>query len=246
MNEDNNGKQVIARAASVLFALENQQDGLTLAQLVRATELPRSTVHRLVAALEAQKLVINDASGIRLGPALTRLAKSVHKDIVTIARPFIEALGRKTRETIDLCVYRGQHMVSIDQYASDKELRVISAVGTAFPIHCSAHGKAVLAKFTNEKITTLLGTNLEKRTDKTITDINILLHHIHKARLNGFALDIEEHSNGVCGFGIHLDTSLNEYYAIAIAVPSIRFNKNFDLYYDSIIQCKAEIEAVMG
>jgi uncharacterized membrane protein len=59
---DRNGKsigvQVIARAADVLRALEVEPGGLSLAKIAQSVELPRSTVHRIVTALEAESLVV--------------------------------------------------------------------------------------------------------------------------------------------------------------------------------------------
>ena len=167
-NEGNSGKQVIARAAAVLRALENQTGGLSLAQIAKGADLPRTTVHRIVAALEAQQLVSSGAGGVKLGPAIARLAASAHTDVVAVLRPHAEALGRRTRETVDVCVYRGLHAVSVDQYCSDHELRVVSAVGTAYPIHCTAHGKALLAQMPDEALARLFGERLEARTGQSI------------------------------------------------------------------------------
>jgi IclR family transcriptional regulator, acetate operon repressor len=102
------GKQVIARAAAVLRALENQTTGQTLAEISKTSGLPRTTVHRIVQALEAQQLVMSAPGGVRLGPALVRMAASAHTDVVMIAKPFVEVLGRRTRETVDVSVLRGR------------------------------------------------------------------------------------------------------------------------------------------
>ena len=172
MSEDNDsasGRQVISRAAAVLRALAEDNSGQSLGQIAKKTDLPRTTVHRIVAALEAQQLAATTPAGVRLGQALVRLAASAHTDVVAAARPFVEALGRRLRETVDLCVFRGQHAVSVDQFASDQELRVVAAVGTAYPIHCTAHGKALLARLDDAALEELLGARLERRTASTIT-----------------------------------------------------------------------------
>jgi IclR family acetate operon transcriptional repressor len=45
--------QVIARAAAILRALEDEAAGLSLGQIAQRVNLARSTVQRIVAALEA-------------------------------------------------------------------------------------------------------------------------------------------------------------------------------------------------
>ncbi|TFY87728.1 IclR family transcriptional regulator [Pseudomonas nabeulensis] len=239
------GKQVIARAASVLKALENQRAGLTVSEISRASGLPRTTVHRLVSSLEAQQFVISTADGVRLGPALVRLAASAHTDIIGIARPFIEALGRTTRETVDLCVYRGHHSVLVDQYPSDRELRVVSAVGTAFPIHCTAHGKAILAELPEDLLDSLLDRRLEKRATNTIDDRKRLHDELDAVRERGFAIDTQEHAEGVYGIGVFLKTGLSDHYAIAVAVPQLRFEGESEQIIHALLKCKVEIESIL-
>ncbi|MBK0030963.1 IclR family transcriptional regulator [Erwinia sp. S43] len=241
---DSSGSQVIARAATILRALELQPKGMTISSLSRETGLPRTTVHRLVTSLESQQLLISGSTGVRLGPALARLAASAHTDVIALAQPSMETLGRRTRETVDLCVYRGSHAVSVSQFVSDQELRVVSAVGTAFPCHCTAHGKAILAMLADEKIADLLGGQPDVRTDNTLRTLPLLLDDIRQTRARRYAIDREEHARGVCGMGVYLNTGAGEHYAISVAVPALRFEEKFDHLLSSLMQCKAEIEAL--
>src|SRR5215467_15564733 len=91
---DKSQVQVIARAAAILRALEDESLGLSLGQIAQRVNLARSTVQRIVAALQAEKLVIAATPNgrVRLGPAILRLAASVRSDFVTLARPLLERL----------------------------------------------------------------------------------------------------------------------------------------------------------
>ena len=243
---DSGGKQVIARAAAVLKTLENQRQGMSLSQIAKASGLPRTTVHRIVTALEAQQMVLTGSNGVRLGPALVRLAASAHTDVVAIARPYVESLGRRTRETVDVSVYRGLHAISVDQYASDQELRVVSPVGTAFPIHCTAHGKMLLSACSDEFLKQLLTDPLERRTPLTLVDAAAVIEDVRLARAQGFAIDQEEHARGVCGIGVYVRSGLAEHYAISLAVPALRFHESLETLKAALLQCKAEVESVIG
>ncbi|RMR03638.1 Transcriptional regulator, IclR protein [Pseudomonas savastanoi pv. glycinea] len=243
---DSGGKQVIARAAAVLKTLENQRRGLSLSQITTASGLPRTTVHRIVTALEAQQMVLTDSTGVRLGPALVRLAASAHTDVVAIARPYVESLGRRTRETVDVSVYRGLHAVSVDQYVSDQELRVVSPVGTAFPIHCTAHGKVLLSAFSDEFLIQLLADPLERRTPSTVVAVQDVVQAVRVVREQGFAVDHEEHARGVCGIGVYVRSGLAEHYAISLAVPALRFHDDLEALKAALLHCKAEVESVIG
>lgn len=244
--ESTSGGQVISRAATILRALAEDSSGQSLGKIAKKVDLPRTTVHRIVTALEVQQLVVTTPTGVRLGPALVKMASSVHTDVISASRPFIELLSRRLRETVDLCVDRFQHAVSVDQFASDQELRVVSAIGTAYPIHCTAHGKALLSLRTDSEIMSLLDNKLEKRTERTIIDKNELIEQISEVRLRGWAFDREEHAVGICGIGVPLITSGLDRYALSVAIPAARFDENIETYLSVIFQCKAEIEALLA
>ena len=237
---------VIARAASLLKVLETAPAGLSLAQLAGLCSLPRTTVYRLVASLEAQEFVRQTAEGVILGPALIRLAAAAHTDIVTLARPSLESLARRTRETVDLAVYRGLHAILVEQYACDQELRVVSPVGTAFPINATAPGKAMLAGLPDEHLLQLLPEVLEQRTAQTRCRRAELISDLEVIRRNGVAVDREEHAAGVCGMAVMLTLPGNERYALSLAVPSLRFDDQQPILQRALLQTKAEIESLAG
>src|SRR6516225_5442158 len=100
--------QVIARAAAILRALEDQALGLSLGQIAQRVGLARSTVQRIVSALESENLVIAASPNgrVRLGPAIARLAGSVQTDFLSLARPFLVNLSGELRETVDLAIVK--------------------------------------------------------------------------------------------------------------------------------------------
>jgi DNA-binding IclR family transcriptional regulator len=88
-NGKTTGVQVIARATDVLRALEAEPGRLSLAKIARRVELPRSTVHRIVTALEAESLVVpaSPSGGYRLGPKLARFAASAGGELRELCAP---------------------------------------------------------------------------------------------------------------------------------------------------------------
>ncbi|MGK0151908.1 IclR family transcriptional regulator domain-containing protein [Pseudomonas putida] len=102
------------------------------------------------------------------------------------------------------CLDKVLHAISVGQYPSDQELRVVSPVGTAFPIHCTAHGKALLSTFSEALLTQMLTAPLERRTGSTIVSLNTLIEEVNVVREQGWAIDQEEHAQGVCGIGVNI------------------------------------------
>jgi DNA-binding IclR family transcriptional regulator len=141
------GIQVIAKAAAILRLCGSQKTGLSLGQISTRLELPRSTVQRIVGALVAEDLLRSDGTyrSIRAGSGLFALAAAQRVDVVEIAHPFLKQLSEETGETVDLALFKGDHMVFVDQVAGSQRLRAVSSVGEIFPLHNTANGRAALA-----------------------------------------------------------------------------------------------------
>jgi DNA-binding IclR family transcriptional regulator len=225
MEQEKSQVQVIARAAAILRALEDEAFGLSLAQIAQRVGLARSTVQRIVAALELEKLVIaaSPTGGIMLGPAILRLAGSVGSDFVSLMRPLLSKLSEELAETVDLAAIKKNSLIFIDQVVGPQRLRTVSAVGETFPLYCTANGKAYLATLDNQAVERLVGKRHERRTPETITDIGDLIADLEKVRRTGIAYDREEHTLGICAVGVAIKDPLGNPLAISVPVPASRF-----------------------
>ena len=237
--------QVIARAAAILRALENEAAGLSLGQIAQRVNLARSTVQRIVAALGTERLVIaaSPAGRVRLGPAILRLAASVRGDFVALARPFIMRLADELGETVDLSIVKKDHLVFIDQVIGAQRLRAVSAVGETFPLYCTANGKACLARLDDAGVERLIGKAYEKRTPKTLTRLDTLLGDLKVVRKCGVAFDREEHTLGISAAGVALQDPLGNIVAISVPAPTHRFDSQEHTIAQRLIATKQEIES---
>lgn len=223
--QERNQVQVIGRAAAILRSLEDEAAGLSLGQIAQRVGLARSTVQRIVGALEAEGFLIGASPNGRvvLGPALRRLASSVQSDFATSARPLLERLSADLRETVDLATIKKDRLIFIDQVVGSHRLRTVSAVGEAFPLFCTANGKAYLATLDDRGVERLVGGALEPRTPRTLSSLDALLADLTGVRRTGIALDREEHTIGICAIGIALFDHLGNPHAISVPVPTSRF-----------------------
>jgi IclR family transcriptional regulator, acetate operon repressor len=241
---DKSQVQVIARAATILRALEEENAGLSLGQIAQKVNLARSTVQRIVAALETEKLVIAATPNgrVRLGPTILRLAASVRSDFIALARPFLERLSEKLHETVDLSTVKKNHLVFIDQVIGSQRLRAVSAVGDTFPLYCTANGKAYLAQLTDDAIEALIGRAYEARTPHTLTRLDALLGDLKTARKSGVAYDREEHTLGISAAGVALHDPLGNAVAISVPVPTQRFKEHQALIAERLLATKTALE----
>jgi DNA-binding IclR family transcriptional regulator len=239
--------QVIARAAAILRALEDEANGLSLGQIAQRVNLARSTVQRIVAALEAENIVIAASPNghVRLGPTIQRLAASVQVDFVSIARPFLTKLSGELRETVDLAIVKRDRLVFIDQVIGPQRLRTVSAVGETFPLYCTANGKAYLAGLEDEQVEKLIGRVYKTRTPQTITRLDALLTDLKAVRKSGVAYDREEHTLGICAAGVALRDVRGNFVAISVPVPTPRFEANQRKIAERLLGTKRSLEEHM-
>lgn len=238
------GIQVIARAASVLRALESEADGLSLGQIAKATDLSRSTVQRIVDALAEEHLVIgaSPTSRVKLGPAILRMASNSSFNFVEFIRPYIVQLAKETGETIDVSEMQKKRTVFVDQVTGSARLNIVSPIGEAFPLHCLASGKAMLSTLTEQEYHKRIGRSpLEKHTPATIIDVDTLAIELTKIRKTHVAFDNEEHLEGVSAVGTSIQEPGGTLYAISIPVPTVRFKRNKKQLADALLACRARI-----
>lgn len=221
------GVQSIARAAAVLRALAAAPEGLSLTELAAAVELPKSTAHRIVAALSEEGLVTHErGEAIRLGAAAARLGAASREALAERLRPVLLRLRRELDETVDLAVPDGAYVRFVDQVPAPRRLRATSAVGELFPLHCTANGKAVLAALPEQRVLELLPERLPRLTPQTETSREALLDELAAIRRAGVALDREEHTEGICAVGAVIPAGDDPAAAISVPVPAPRFDGN--------------------
>ena len=240
------GVQVISRAAEILRALKEDDRGLSLGAIAERVGLPRSTVQRLVNALIAEGLVVASSAegGLRLGPEIQALAAASRLAVGDLLRPVLEELSQKTGETVDLSVFRDDHMVFVDQVVGTHRLRAVSAVGEVFPMTTTANGKATLSLLDEEVVDAIATRELEAKngSKKAIRQLRV---EIGRARQCGYALDLDEHTEGISAVGAAFTTPTGLIYAISIPAPSNRFGKRRDALTQALLGALKRVRAMI-
>lgn len=239
------GIQVIARAASILRSLENEKDGLSLGQIAKRVGLARSTVQRIVNALEEEHLLIAASlnARVKLGPTILRLASNTSFDFAKFVRPHLEKLALRINETVDLSMQRGDHMVFVDQIVGNNRLRAISEIGERLPMFSTANGKAALATMSDKVITELLENTIFKETANTVESLPKLFEQLQVVRETKIAIDNEEHVEGISALGTAFCDPLGRIFAVSIPVPTVRFVRLEESFYDALLDFREELMA---
>mgnify|MGYP001825187481 CR=1 FL=1 len=215
--------QVISRAANILRALAQSSGGMSLGQIARQVNLPRSTVQRIVAALVTEGYVVSDggSGGIRLGPEIHSLAQAAAGDLKERLRPVMRSIASTTGETVDLAILKRGRMHFIDQIVGTHRLRTVSSIGESFPLTTTANGKAALGCLDQTEAARLVLAELETEgADSRLMDV---LADVESIRAGSLAIDEDEHTEGISAIGFALHDATGDVVAISVPVPSSRF-----------------------
>jgi DNA-binding IclR family transcriptional regulator len=242
------GVQVIARAASVLRALEGKPEGLSLAQIAREVGLARSTVQRIVAALAAEDFVseAQPGRGVRIGAGLARIAASISSNLTDILHPHLVALRDEVCETVDLSILSGGSAVFIDQIAGQQRLVALSGIGERFPLHCTANGKAILACFNKQDAAALIDKSLVEHPEHQLADRAKLIRELDATRRKNIALDLGEHDIGISAIGAAVLDTFGRPVAVSIPAPTHRFNAERDALLRAMVAFREKMRAIVG
>jgi len=192
--------QSVRRALRALELIsENGELGVT--ELGRKLEVHKATASRLIATLAERNFVERDpiSEKYRLGFGLISLAGAAvgGNDLVRAARPILDDLAERTRETVNLGVLSGESVVYVDQVTGTRSIVSVSWVGQRTPLHCTSNGKVLLAYATDAERDRLLRAPLPRLTPRTITDVKKLRAQLSEIRARGFSQTMEELEEGL-------------------------------------------------
>jgi DNA-binding IclR family transcriptional regulator len=143
------GTQSIDRAAQLLVAVADSAAPIGGGALAEATDLPKSTVSRLVAALERHALVQRDGARgpLRPGPVMMRLARRGvgDRDLVDLSADALRRLAEASAETINLAVPTPLGVEHLSQVDSTHFIGSTNWIGRRVPHTSTAVGKVFLA-----------------------------------------------------------------------------------------------------
>ena len=145
--------------------------------------------------------------------------------MVQIAKPYIDELGFRLKETVILEVLAGENMVMVYIAEGPRLVRLAGSIGDRVPFHAAAGAKSFIAFCPPELRKTLLGTTLRRYTNNTITDWKKLEMQFEEIRKNGFAFDDEELDEGTFAIGTPIfNHEKKPIAALVVAGPSQRIS----------------------
>ncbi len=199
MLKDDSSTSVVRRLAAVLDAFRARDVFLGVNEIARRTQLPKSTVSRLVKEMQEAGFLERRAEKVGLGLQMFEWGEraSRGRSVRDVALPFMADLREATRQTIHLAVLDGTEVVYVEILRREDAPRLPSKVGGRLPAHATGVGKALLAASSHEVIEQAIAAGLVAVGPRTIRNADLLRQQLRRAAVNGIAYEHEESAAGV-------------------------------------------------
>src|SRR3984893_7264161 len=168
-DEEEQGRYVVValrRGLAILNMFRRDRRVVTIPEMTAALRLPRATAFRLAYTLERDGYLqrVPNSPAFRLGPKTLLLGFDyLHTtEVVACGRDALTALRDRTGFSTHMCVRDGTEIVYVFTASSHHRMRGDIPVGTRYPCHAVASGRALLFDMTKPEVKDLYrGVSLE-------------------------------------------------------------------------------------
>jgi IclR family transcriptional regulator, acetate operon repressor len=231
--------QSVARATDILFEVGRSDHGLKATEIAHASGLNVQTTYRLLQTLTCCGLLSRAEHGCYvLGLRVGSLAQAFNRQLSPAERlaPQVRSIASRTGATayaagwwlgeiVAFIVVRGTNVIQANDV-----LQGLSTDG-----HARASGKLLLAFAPASLRDDYLARHpLRYRTPNTITEMSAFVSQLDRIRAEGYALDREEFSEGLCCFAVGLDGGLSP-FALSVSAPTVEFDSKFAEYKEIML-----------
>lgn len=227
------GTQAVRRAISILKTFTDERPSWALTDLSKQLGLNKTTVFRLLAALENERLVVHDPEKetYTLGSEMIVLGGRALRSssLRQVSREELKTLADTSGETASLEVLSGKEVIILDEVVGDHLMGGVPSIGTRWPAFATSTGKAILAFSPDDEVDAVLKGPLPKITPKTVTSAEILRKQLAEIRERGYSVADEALELGYVAIGAPVHDHDGEVIAaISIGGPTLRLGGRSD------------------
>jgi IclR family transcriptional regulator, KDG regulon repressor len=222
----------LAKTFDILDLFLKGHNALSVTEISKILNLNKTTVSRILSKLQKRRYLrqVEKRGKFILGTIFLEFSGIVKSQlkIREIALPFIFELNRLVKESVIIGVWDRREDVITETFHeannTESPLKVVPDEGISIPLFCTCLGKIFLADMSEDELKNyFINHTLEKRTPKTIVDIENIKKQLVTIRKEGFAFDGEEYALGVNGIAAGIKDSEGKVSGtLGILAPSAR------------------------
>jgi DNA-binding IclR family transcriptional regulator len=251
--EDAGGSRSVRRALEIFEFLLQLDAPTTIAEIVSALQIPKSTAYELVRTLSDSGYLEpgRRGGGITLGRKLFELgmAYRAQVDLLRDGSQIVEELRNDCSETVQLSVLENDMMLVLLKEEGSHPVRIISRVGSRVPVNWAASGRLLVSDLDDNELTSLLSKSVRQSpTGRATVEIDKFIQQVRKARKQGFFSELNEtNEHAGCVAAPVIDGTGRCVAAISIVAPEHRLTKtNREALTKKVCAAAAELSKRLG
>jgi DNA-binding IclR family transcriptional regulator len=191
----------LERTLAILELLAGSRAGLTLPEIAKELQLPKSSVHCLLITLERHRYLNRNerTSRYMFGTKLFSLGNMSLSGLRVrqVAAPHMYTLMERAGLTVHLAVLEGYEAVLVEKAEPPGLFKLATWLGKRMDVHCTSLGKALIAHLPDEVLTQLVRERgLPRHNDNSIASLKKLKEELQRTREAGYSVDDEEDEIG--------------------------------------------------
>lgn len=217
--------QTVRSVTRALDIMGQFTDGSTrprsIADIVEASGLAKTTVIRLLYTLESEGLLASTSRGYIPGPSLWRWARAANQawELPPQARAVMKQLVEREKETVNLFIRRGRTRICVAQEESPLPLRHVVHIGDQLSLVSGASSKVLLSQVSTDTVQQVYA-----GAHASAPPLDALVADLEKVRMEGFAVSHGEREEGISAVGAPVRTESGEVVAaLTYSGPTLRF-----------------------
>lgn len=223
--------QSLDRGLVILQLVARSKQPVSLGELAELLDIDRSSAFRLAHTLRRRGF-LSCPPGRKdyvLGSSMWTLSRQYDWSnmLVKVADPELKRLATQINETAHLAIREGKSALFIDSAHATHVIAVAGQTGELVPLHCTAHGKALIADAHEQDLHSQFGSGpLQAHTRNTITTIKGLAKECAAIRKRGYATDESEYTSEMRCVAAPIRVGDDIVGSIGISAPASRFAKS--------------------
>ncbi|EGO63101.1 IclR family transcriptional regulator [Acetonema longum] len=239
----------IAKAVTILNCFSYEKPRLRLKDIAAATGINQATAYRMLNTLKEFGLIEQQEGIYSLGKGFLKYEGIVlnSMEIRRIGLPLLEELSNTLKANVNLAILDDNEVVYIARAETPYCSYGYFHIGMRRPIYCTALGKVLTCK--NPEIAReAFKRGVKRYTFRTIVEEAEFLQELETVRLQGYAIDREEWSNGInCAAAPLYDAAGTIVAGISISGPTSVYSwEKIQEFVPLLIDYSHRISARMG
>ena len=227
------------RVLSILLALSNTPDGMTLAELSQQLSAPKSSLFTIIHTMANQNFAsyneVTQKYSIGLNAYLTGVAYMETHNIFERFQEEMKSIVNQCSEICQLGILDHSEVLYLAKVDSPEPIRLSSSIGKRLPAYCTSLGKSLLCECTKEDLEVLFPNPLIPFTPNTVKNLDELYKQILTVRATSIAIERGETHPDISCISTPLFHNGKPAASISVSVPTFRFTPEKQTQIEQIL-----------